>query len=194
MIQGGGEMGSKITEDEVQRALDFCVNLFHPTTPEQHEAVRKKLNDLHMNGPGPPDDDLPFLEKAASGSESWMDVRAPIVSPSNLAQMLRTRLRSLSTSSSVSAPSSLSSPSSSSSVPPSPTVVNSNGLGLDRVKEETAAAAGQEESEMKMVLEKVNARRVIHADHMEGLNSLEQEDVEGFTVRLVQGQLGLVKV
>ena len=36
-------MGARLSEDEVQRALDFCVHLFDPTTPEQHAAVRRKL-------------------------------------------------------------------------------------------------------------------------------------------------------
>ena len=38
-------MGTRLAEDEVQRALDFCVHLFHPTTPEQHESVRRKLQE-----------------------------------------------------------------------------------------------------------------------------------------------------
>ena len=36
-------MGARLSEDEVQRALDFCVHLFSPTTPEQHESVRRRL-------------------------------------------------------------------------------------------------------------------------------------------------------
>lgn len=42
-------MGAKLSEDEVQRALDFCVNLFSPTTPEQHAAVRDKLRSLQSS-------------------------------------------------------------------------------------------------------------------------------------------------
>ena len=45
---------------------------------------------------------------------------------------------------------------------------------------------------MRMVLDKVNARRLIHAEHGEGLHNLEEEDVQGLVVRLVQGKLGLV--
>ena len=48
----------------------------------------------------------------------------------------------------------------------------------------------EEVSEMKMVLDKVNARRVIHAEHG-GLNGLESEAIAGFVVRLVRGDLGL---
>ncbi|KAK7691668.1 hypothetical protein QCA50_005067 [Cerrena zonata] len=49
VIQGGAEMGAKLSEDEVQRALDFCVNLFSPTTPEQHASVREKLRSLQSS-------------------------------------------------------------------------------------------------------------------------------------------------
>ena len=50
VIQGGAEMGANLSEDEVQRALDFCVNLFSPTTPEQHVSVRAKLRSLQSEG------------------------------------------------------------------------------------------------------------------------------------------------
>ena len=48
------------------------------------------------------------------------------------------------------------------------------------------------DDELRMVLEKVNARRVIHAEHGEGLNSFEEEPLGGLVVRLVRGKLGLV--
>jgi len=204
VIQGSGEMGAKISEDEVQRALDFCVKLFNPTTPEQHEAVRETLSRMHLDSDNEKDNDSSIGDKDTSslsykdkdkddecgggggGLSSWMDVHAPIVSPAILANVLKTRLRSFSgssTSTSTSASSTLSSSSSSSSLPSPP-------LTLNRVTEDSSEAGA---TEVQMVLEKVNARRVIHVDHMEGLNSLEQEDVRGFVVRLVRGQLGLVR-
>ena len=62
----------------------------------------------------------------------------------------------------------------------------------DEIKEEVdeAQEENEEVSEMKMVLDKVNARRVIHAEHG-GLNGLESETIAGFVVRLVRGDLGL---
>ena len=45
--------------------------------------------------------------------------------------------------------------------------------------------------EARMVLGKVNARRVIHAEHGNGLNSLEEEELGGFVLRLRRGELGL---
>lgn len=50
------------------------------------------------------------------------------------------------------------------------------------------------EAEMRRVLEKINARRVIHREHS-GLHSLEEEALgAGYRVRLQRGQLGLVHV
>lgn len=239
-------MGAKISENEVQRALDFCVNLFNPTTPEQHKAVEEKLNELQITAMSDQQDVISEEENdeksggpppSASALSSWMDVRAPIVSPTHLTKMLKMRLRSMSGSgfgsSTSSPPPSLSSvsslgyispppPTSSditlSSIPPSSSPPISQLDCVSELAEENphnhpsnqlhhlkeadkdkdtqthlVDRAPPEDSEMKMVLDKVNARRVIHVDHMEGLNSLEQEDVEGFVVRLVKGQLGLVR-
>ncbi|KAI0724125.1 FAD/NAD(P)-binding domain-containing protein [Fomitopsis betulina] len=158
VIQGGAEMGARLTEDELQHALDFCVHLFDPTTPEQHAHVRAALEGLLVSpraragesGHGEQDG------RAADGAK-LMDVHAPLVDPAKLAKVLQ-------------------------SIGPV------SGLGL------TAGGAGREDAEMRMVLEKVNARRVIHAEHGNGLNSLEEEAVDGFVVRLERGALGLRKV
>lgn len=187
-------MGAKICEDEVQRTLDFCVNLFNPTTPEQHEAVREELSRLQLWETPPSRNTNIDTGETESPVTSWMDVHAPIVSPSNLARMLRTRLRSLSGSSSSSPLPSSTSPLFVSPPPllPSADATATTASPLNRVTEERHPQAS-EDKEMRMVLEKVNARRVIHVDHMEGLNSLEQEDVSGFVVRLSRGELGLVR-
>lgn len=142
-------MGARLSEDELQRALDFCVHLFSPTTPEQHDSVRKKLQALGLTTDY--DDSTATRHGNPKGSDA-MDVRAPVISPAKLDQLARR----------------YASPS-------------------------TTAAAKADNLEVKMVLEKVNARRVIHAEHGNGLNSLEEEAVEGFVVRLQAGQLGLVK-
>ncbi|KAI5831782.1 FAD/NAD(P)-binding domain-containing protein [Schizophyllum commune Tattone D] len=39
VIQGGADIGIRLSEDELQRSLDFCANLFNPTTPEQHAEL-----------------------------------------------------------------------------------------------------------------------------------------------------------
>ncbi|CAL1711240.1 unnamed protein product [Somion occarium] len=301
VIQGGAEMGAKLSEDEVQRALDFCVNLFSPTTPEQHAAVHEKLKSLrstpedsvqtpatpphatHRPVRPPP---LRSLSTAISQSrrrsiqivtsvsgdgireededlsaERLLDVRAPIISPQSLTKFLRTTFRARSntmpapslpplssplpspvatsfdpgvyskpasgvrksrqrsgtvstttsrtttTTPSLSLSSSISGTTTSSltsSGPPSPLGIIPSDLNLDSDDEvyhssretptsDDGESKGEEDSEVKMVLDKVNARRVIHAEHGEGLNSLEQEAVAGFVVRLVRGNLGLTR-
>ena len=47
-------------------------------------------------------------------------------------------------------------------------------------------------AETKMVLKKINARRVVHSEFT--MNNLESEDLNGFVVRLKKGSLGLTKV
>ena len=211
-------MGTRLSEDEVQRALDFCVHLFSPTTPEQHEAVRRKLSEavLPEESSEHEDEDRgrtraePTDTQATRGlAERLMDVRAPIVDPSALAKLIRSKLslfrRSSSTSvSSVSSHLSLLStsslPSAGASSAPSTPVSEIFSMGTStstssRARSVSSASEGDDEGdddEVKMVLDKVNARRVIHAEHGEGLNSLEQEALGGLVVRLVRGQLGLV--
>jgi len=34
-------MGTRLSETELQKSLDFCVNLFNPTSPEQHERLSR---------------------------------------------------------------------------------------------------------------------------------------------------------
>lgn len=44
--------------------------------------------------------------------------------------------------------------------------------------------------ETKMVLHKINARRIIHSEY--AINNLELENLDGYVVHLVRGELGLV--
>ena len=96
-------MGARLSEDELQRALDFCVHLFSPTTPEQHESVRRKLmaSQYMLEEEDDEDDDAPSglpdhtrqdpTEPDAAGPNAavdrLMDVRAPLVDPGALARV-----------------------------------------------------------------------------------------------------------
>ncbi|KAF9268722.1 FAD/NAD(P)-binding domain-containing protein [Marasmius fiardii PR-910] len=62
VIQGAAEMGSRLSESELQKSLDFCVNLFNPTTPEQHQ----RLCSDHKIG------------------KELLDVTAPLMDPATL--------------------------------------------------------------------------------------------------------------
>ncbi|GBE80947.1 FAD/NAD-P-binding domain-containing protein [Sparassis latifolia] len=151
VIQGAAEMGTRLSEHEVQRALDFCVHLFDPTTPEQHEMVRRSLYSF--------DDSLPEDQSSPHEASNLgldtdacpldiLDVRAPLLDPVKIEKFVSRRLRSHSHKS---------------------------------------------ESEVRMVLDKVNARRIIHSEHGDVLNSLEEEKVDGYVMRLQKGKLGLQK-
>lgn len=220
-------MGARLSEDEIQKALDFCVHLFSPTTPEQHESVRRKLEgqwspyeideagedevegDHSRTTSGASESCRPILcikpgtqqaeEPQRSLAERLLDVRAPIVDPSALSRLLRSKLSLFRRSSSASvctlasnaSRSSATMSTGSSSCPSSPIATSfwSGTSASESLTIDTDEEGGDEE--MRMVLEKVNARRVIHAEHGEGLNSLEEEPFGGFVARLVQGQLGL---
>ncbi|KAI0769406.1 FAD/NAD-P-binding domain-containing protein [Trametes elegans] len=167
VIQGGADMGARLSEDEVQRALDFCVHLFDPTTPEQHESVRRKL-ELASGLVGTPPRELPCALRPELDADParLLDVRAPVVDPIQLERLLRHQLQLQE------------------GTPASPRIPAAIPEG----------AVESQRSEIKMVLDKVNARRVIHSEHGNALNSLEEEELAGYALRLERGQLGLRRV
>ncbi|KAJ6593576.1 hypothetical protein B0H19DRAFT_25711 [Mycena capillaripes] len=141
VIQGASDMGKLLSETELQRSLDFCVNLFNPTSPDQHDRVAAK----------------------AEISQSLLDVAAPLVDPTVLEKALHVEHKP---------------PSSHKSAPPSSTIRLSN-----------RNRSASEVAETRMVLNKINARRVIHAEY--AINNLESEPIAGYVVRLEKGRLGL---
>lgn len=210
-------MGARLSEDEVQRALDFCVHLFSPTTPEQHESVRRTLSEAML--PEDDEEEVPYARPRTDSSDSQasrglaerlMDVRAPVVDPGALARLLRSKLSffrrhsspSMRSGTSYSTPfnisvstASFSTTTTSATSPSSPVsdVFSMGARSASSVSELDAADEGGED-EVRMVLDKVNARRVIHAEHGEGLNCLESEALGGLVVRLERGSLGLKRV
>ncbi|EIW62958.1 FAD/NAD-P-binding domain-containing protein [Trametes versicolor FP-101664 SS1] len=158
VIQGGADMGARLSEDEVQRALDFCVHLFDPTTPEQHESARRKIELASGLVGAAHDAAVPDADPLR-----LLDVRAPVVDPVHLEQLLRQQLH-LQENLPASASGAHGGP------PRPPDIVT---------------------QELSMVLNKVNARRVIHSEHGNGLNSLEEEELAGYALRLRLGELGL---
>ncbi|KAK0226141.1 FAD binding domain-containing protein [Armillaria fumosa] len=128
VIQGASDMGTRLSETELQKSLDFCVNLFNPTTPEQHDK-------LHRNG---------------KISKELLDVTSPVLHPSLLEKAL---------------------------LQATPGAEKENEVDLQM---------------SKLVLDKINARRVVHAEY--GIHNLESETLDGYVVRLKKGCLGLEKV
>ncbi|KAG2130749.1 hypothetical protein DEU56DRAFT_982066 [Suillus clintonianus] len=45
VIQGTSDVGKTLTEDELQKTMDFCRHIFAPTDPEMHAAVKSRLDD-----------------------------------------------------------------------------------------------------------------------------------------------------
>ncbi|KAG1823475.1 putative halogenase, partial [Suillus subaureus] len=46
VIQGTADVGKALTEDELQKTMDFCRHLFAPTDPEMHSAVKARQGGL----------------------------------------------------------------------------------------------------------------------------------------------------
>ncbi|KAG2342279.1 FAD/NAD(P)-binding domain-containing protein [Suillus weaverae] len=53
VIQGTADVGKALTEDELQKTMDFCRHLFAPTDPEMHSAVKARL-DPTLTSPDAP--------------------------------------------------------------------------------------------------------------------------------------------
>lgn len=132
VIQGASEMGARLSESELQKSLDFCVKLFDPTVPEDHQRASS------MDG-------LPH---------SLLDVSTPIMDPDVLEKTLD---------------------------------VNCLCPSCD----EDFGSDTEKATETKMVLHKINARRVIHSEY--AINNMELENLDGYVVRLEKGKLGLVR-
>jgi flavine halogenase len=144
VIQGSADLGPRISENEVQNALDFCSSLFNPINQGVADDLRKHLEGL--------DDD----QFAAHGVEksALMDVNAPILPTEEIEKIAR-----------------------------DPSLLPAVGNG----------SAEKGENEVQRVLERINARRMIHQEHS-GLHSLEEESLgAGYRIRLERGRLGLTK-
>ncbi|KAL1723748.1 hypothetical protein EV715DRAFT_285814 [Schizophyllum commune] len=136
VIQGGADIGIRLSEDELQRSLDFCANLFNPTTPEQHA-------ELMLGG------------KIA---KDLLDVNKAVVDRAVLNEALHVR---------------------------------------DEKRDDAQLGGNDGErserrGETQLVLDKINARRVIQPEY--AISNMENEGIDGYAVRLQRGNLGLNKV
>jgi hypothetical protein len=147
VIQGASDMGARLSENELQKSLDFCMNLFNPTSPELHERLSRfggtVRNDL-------------------------LDVMMPVVDPT----ILESALLAVHTSSST-------------------TKYPQSGHDFGSDSDLDIFSDAETVSETRLVLSKINARRVVHSEF--ALNNLESEPLDGFVVRLERGRLGLAK-
>lgn len=147
VIQGASDMGARLTEMELQKSLDFCVKLFNPTTPEEHER----------------------LARSGHVARELLDASGPFVDPSMFEYL---------------------------------PIGQSEDHSETEAEEAGAFRGGECDSdsdnsdcekakETRRVLDKINARRLVHAEY--AIHNLELEPLEqGYVVRLEKGRLGLV--
>ncbi|KAI9458851.1 FAD/NAD(P)-binding domain-containing protein [Lactarius psammicola] len=148
VIQGNADLGPRLSEVEVQNALDFCAGLFTPVNTDVVKALRKHFEGIDLDAQLPP---------SSRPATVLLDVNAPLLPPKEIRNFARQA----------------------SLLPP---------------LEIGSASPTEAEAELRRVLEKINARRVIHREHS-GLHSLEEEALgAGYRVRLQRGRLGLVYV
>lgn len=129
-------MGTRLSETELQKSLDFCVNLFNPTSPEEHEQL---------------------LRSGGIGKE-LLDVTGPLVNPAMFEASLHVGTRGISNA-------------------------------ADNCKTGDLQWDPDRLLVNKMILDKINARRIVHPEYV--INNLESEPLEGFVMRLERGKLGL---
>lgn len=175
VIWGAADMGTQLTETELQKALDFCVNLFSPTTPDQHKRVAQDENI----------------------KPELLDVRQPVIDP-KIFQSALTVQRStvLNTETKLDEQSTVIPNDSSDRVDTNITAPLASNASANRTKSTYGRMRSSSEDkrvvETNMVLNKINARRVVHAEY--AINNLESEPLDGFVVRLKRGNLGLSSV
>ncbi|KAK2464287.1 hypothetical protein APHAL10511_003744 [Amanita phalloides] len=140
VIQGASDIGSRLSESELQKSLDFCVNLFNPTSSERHK----------------------WLSRSGRLGKELLDVTVPVMDPVILESALRVGQKSCNSTSHL----------------------ESEDSELSSDSERT--------SEMRMMLRKINARRVVHSEY--AISNFELEPIDGYVARLEPGKLGLVRV
>ncbi|KAF8271874.1 hypothetical protein EI94DRAFT_493683 [Lactarius quietus] len=248
VIQGNADLGPRLSEVEVQNALDFCAGLFTPVNTEAVNALLKHFEGIDLDAQLAPSSvpektsveattpeakqDAQYVPRPGRKRSGTIDTvrkwlgkvsgiseesggREPgtCCPPATPAAPERSPLlsRRRGTMSSTIPPLQLTSQSSIHHLPQRPTTalldVNAPLLPpieiqnfarqaslLPPLEIGSASLTEDAEAEMLRVLEKINARRVIHREHS-GLHSLEEEALgAGYRVRLQRGRLGLVHV
>ncbi len=77
VIQGQSDVPGKLTQAEISKTLDFCLNAFKETAPEDREAVLKKVEAIDAKNKGP-------------GMANLTDEEQKVLNTIRARQMLRT--------------------------------------------------------------------------------------------------------
>jgi hypothetical protein len=190
VIQGNADLGPRLSEGEVQKALDFCVGLFNPVNQGVANKLRKHLEGLDRDPFSAHGLEKFGAEDVASGEQTKQEAV-----PSS-GRKLEPDTRSLPTTPAV--PGKLSFENAVALMDPRAPLlpvkeiqsIAGNPTLLPALENGSAVEV---EAEVQRVLEQVNARRVIHRDHSD-LHSLEEESLgAGYRMRLECGRLGLVR-
>lgn len=187
-------MGARLSETELQKSLDFCVQLFSPTSPEQHERVAKSGVD-----------------------KDYLDVNAPIMDPVVLEEALKVD-KCVDDEQVANERKHCNGYSRANGMQEVCGEEVNGKVGLETINDDSEGEAvnedkttklppavkrydrrmkrsdsdAQKAAETKMVVNKINARRVVHSEY--AINNFESESLNGYVVRLEKGRLGLNKV
>lgn len=213
-------MGARLSETELQKSLDFCVKLFDPTTPEQHERVARggwlKMKTKFGNGNGNGKDERRLDAKAL---KELMDVTTPVVDPAVLERALRVetypdldgkaaprndygngkgvnhfeRSPGIKTRQSGGRTITFRDRSHSESYFITSRDRSTSSSSTDSTISSSSTSSEAEKAiETQLVLHKINARRVVQSEYE--INNLESEPLNGLVVRMERGRLGLMQV
>jgi flavine halogenase len=244
VIQGNADLGPRLSEVEVQNAIEFCAALFNPINPDAASALRKHFEGINLNAEGVPasilegsgmkDADtqtkldmgpVPHSVRKRSGTidavRKWLG-KVSGISEESAEPEPGTRCPPTATAAAPERPSLLSRRRSTiSSINPSLQAPNHSrtdnlhqgvtttfigpdvpllppleirNIARDASLLPPASSAAEAEAEIRRILEKINARHMIHREH-NGLHSLEEEALgAGYGIRLQRGSLGLLPV
>ena len=167
VMQGGSDMGHRLSEDELQQALDFCGKTFNPTNPDDHCEVERLLTERFKGGVT--DNDDPEITNPKS-----LDIRAPIIDPRTVETVVQEHLPSVQRPASD---------------------IGDATVDCQSNTRNSTDNAGCEELDMKAVLEKVNAKKAFHSEGVHNFEKeplCRSGTSGGWVARLERGKLGLV--
>ena len=195
VIQGNADLGPRLSENEVQNALDFCAGLFQPVNHGVANKLRKHLEGL--------DGDRFLAHNLKRSGVNGVAIDEQIkqddaVTVPSLGGKPKPVTRSPPTQTTPAVPGKLSFDSAAALMDPNAPVLSIEEIqsivknpSLLPVLE--SGSAVEAEAEVERILERINARRLIHRDHS-GLHSLEEETLgAGYRIRLECGRLGLMQ-
>ena len=161
-------MGRRLSEDELQQALDFCGKLLAPTGPEEYRATERLLAEKFRGG---------VIDNASPEITNLrlLDARTPVIDPRIIESVVREHLPSVQV--------------------PAPDIVDAT-VDFQSNARNPTTDTGFGELDVRAVLEKVNARRALQSDGVHNFEKeplcCRSGTSGGWAARLEKGKLGLV--